>query len=81
MSKWAAGRPRIPVSGACFAGFEHAGELREKDTTKSDYNLRYPRSNSCDERETKTKTKENAHVYANHEILSLTTSTILDEPF
>jgi hypothetical protein len=83
MSRWAAGRPKTLVSGVCYAGSEHAGELRKREMTKSDYDLRYPMSNSCDERETKkTKTNENAHVYdANHEILSLTTSTILDEPF
>lgn len=81
MSKWAAGRPKIPVYEVCNAGSEHAGELGSRETTQSDYDLRYPKSNYCDERETKIKTKSNAYVYANHEILSLTTSTILDQPF
>lgn len=81
MSKWAAGRPKIPVYEVCNAGSEHAGELGSRETTQSDYDLRYPKSNYCDERETKIKTKSNAHVYANHEILSLATCTILDQPF
>ena len=81
MSKWAAGRQKIPVYEVCNAGSAHAGELRSWETTQSDYDLQYPKSNYCDERETKIKIKSNAHVYANHEIPSLTTSTILDQPF
>lgn len=70
MKEWAAGRQKIPVSGACCAGSEHAAELgttlnkRENDeaTTIED-------TPGVMKRQT-----ENDHVYANHEISSYLTS-------
>lgn len=70
MKEWAAGRQKIPVSGACCAGSEHAAEFgttlnkRENDeaTTIED-------TPGVMKRQT-----ENDHVYANHEISSYLTS-------